>query len=84
MESDPIRMVLGRLGLFEYDNLEQTAAAAAAALSPNHATLVARLLVASLDAHHRSMVRRVAHEIGRGTGELSALRDTTGLGPRAR
>ena len=81
-ESDPIRRVLGRLGLLDFDGLEREAAAAAAAHGPDHTPVVARLLVASLDAHHQAMVRRLAAEVGRGILELNELRHGVGLGPR--
>jgi len=80
--SDPVRRVLGRLGLLEIGDVGQVAADTMAALGPAHATQIARLLVASLDAHHRSMIRRIAMEVGRGVGDFAELRAGVGLGPR--
>jgi hypothetical protein len=77
--SEPLRRVLGRLGLMEFEEVDLAVAEAGAVLRPDEIAVATRLLVACLEAQHRLMVRRIAGKVGENLQEYAALREMLGL-----
>lgn len=75
----PLFRVLSRLGLLEFEDVDAVAAEVGQVLTPEQAERAARLLVVSLEAHHRLMIRRIAGRIGENLQEFAALRESLGV-----
>lgn len=82
LSSEPVRRVLGRVGLLEFGEVEDAVANVEKTLDQDQLRYLAQFLVVCLEAHHRLMVRRIAARIGEGIQEFGVLREAVGL-PRS-